>query len=237
MSGEWFLNKLKRKTIVTGHYGSGKTEFAVSIAMQMTQGDRPPVSPPVSIIDLDIVNPYFRSREQREMLENAGIAVYGSTYDEEVTLELPALGATIRTPLENPDCKTIIDLGGNDSGALIINQFTKYFTDNETTVLAVVNANRPDTSTAEGALEHIGAIEKITKLTISGIVSNTHMLSETTAADIFKGYTLCEKVCKMSGKELLCSCYPDWIIDPNELTGLKGHIMPLGLYMRPTWLR
>ncbi|MCL2628942.1 MAG: hypothetical protein FWD44_09660, partial [Oscillospiraceae bacterium] len=140
-------------------------------------------------------------------------------------------------PLEDKSCKTIIDLGGNDSGALIINQFTKYFTDDDTSIIAIINANRPDTNFTQGALEHIGAIEKITGLTISGIVNNTHMLSETTAADIFKGHTLCEKVCEISKKNLLCSCYPEGIVDPDELSELSGHIMPIGLYMRPTWLR
>ncbi|MCL2628647.1 MAG: ATP-binding protein, partial [Oscillospiraceae bacterium] len=136
MSGERFLDTLKRKTIVTGHYGSGKTEFAVSLALQLKQ-EKLRLFSKMAIIDLDIVNPYFRSREQREMLENAGIAVYGSAYENEVTLELPALGATVRTPLEDKSCKTIIDLGGNDSGALIINQFTKYFTDDDTSIIAI----------------------------------------------------------------------------------------------------
>jgi len=243
MSGEWFFSKLKRKTIVTGHYGSGKTEFAVSIALQVAHLKNRSNSfaslasyARTALIDLDIINPYFRSREKRGLLESKGIAVYGSAYDDEVTLELPALGATVRTPLEDTDCRIIIDLGGNDSGALIINQFSKYFSDNDTTVVAVVNANRPDTSTVQTALEHIKAIENITGLTISGIINNTHMLHETTVADIIKGHEFCTEVCKVSGKELLCNCYPERIIDPTELDALSGNLMPLGLYLRPTWL-
>jgi len=241
MSGEWFFSKqsilriLKRKTIVTGHYGSGKTEFAVSIAMQAAKASLASYAK-TALIDLDIINPYFRSREKRGLLESKGIAVYGSAYDDEVTLELPALGATVRTPLEDTDCRTIIDLGGNDSGALIINQFSKYFSDNDTTVVAVVNANRPETSAAQTALEHIKAIENITGFTISGIINNTHMLHETTVADIIKGHELCSEVCKVSGKELLCNCYPERIINPEELSSLSGNLMPLGLYLRPTWL-
>jgi len=230
MSGEWFLSKLKRKTIVTGHYGSGKTEFAVSLAILMSQKDK------TALIDLDIINPYFRSREKLGLLESKGIAVYGSAFEDEVTLELPALGATVRTPLENTDCRTIIDLGGNDSGALIINQFSKYFSDDDTITVAVINANRPDTSTVQTVLEHITAIENITGFIIYGIINNTHMLHETTAADIQKGHELCSEVCKVSGKELLCNCYPERIIDPAELDLLTGNLMPLGLYLRPTWL-
>jgi energy-coupling factor transporter ATP-binding protein EcfA2 len=247
-----FVDNIGRKTIVTGHYGSGKTEFAVSLAMLLasqneetrssdikSQKNRPSViNPPndVAIVDLDIVNPYFRSQERREMLESNGIAVYGSMYRTEITAELPALSAKIRIPLENDSYRVIIDAGGNDAGALVLNQFTKYFRDDKTSVLTVVNANRPETNYIDGILKHISAIEKITKLTISGLVNNTHMLRETTAADIIHGNTLCLEICELTGKKLICNCYPQGVVDPNDLTGLLENLMPLGLYMRPTWL-
>jgi len=233
MTGKQILDKIGRKTIITGHYGSGKTEFAVSLAMlagAFDDYDR------CALIDLDIVNPYFRSRERRELLENAGIAVYGSLYKNEVTAELPALDANLRAPLESNSCRVIVDAGGNDTGALVLNQFTKYFMDEKTTVFAVVNANRPDTSDIDGALEHITGIEQITGLSVSGIVNNTHMLRETTADDIRLGHELCLMICKQTGKNFVCDCYPEGIIDPDELSGLSENLMPLGLYLRPTWL-
>ena len=263
MTEEDFFCRLRRIIIITGHYGSGKTEFAVSLAMHagaLSVGEKSTGSVSVistgtestesvsvvkdknnnitslALIDLDIVNPYFRSRERRDMLENAGISVYGSVYEEEITVELPALGASLRAPLEADGCRVIVDTGGNDAGAMILNQFTKYFTDDETTVLAVINANRPDTSDAESALEHISAIEKTTGLTVSGIVNNTHLLRETTAGDITKGHAICTRVCELTGKPLLCNCYPEGLINPDELKGLSEYLMPLGLYMRPTWL-
>ena len=226
-----FMNDLGRKTIITGHYGSGKTEFSISLAINLAK-----TFDDIAIIDLDIVNPYFRSREKRDILNNAGISVYGSVYEKEIAAELPALGAGLRAPLENNSCKVIIDTGGNDTGALVLNQFTKYFTDEETTVLAVVNANRPDTSCIDGVLKHIKAIEKITNLNVSAIVNNTHMLRQTTADDILKGYAVCEKACAETGKRMLCNCYPEGIIDPDVLAESLNDLMPLGLYMRPAWL-
>ena len=223
--------------IVTGHYGSGKTEFSVSLALQLAcLRDRLNNSNDIAIIDLDIVNPYFRSRERRDLLKSSGIAVYGSLFDEEITAELPALGAKLRAPLESSSCRVIIDAGGNDTGALVLNQFLKYFTDDETTMLAIVNANRPDTGSLSGVLEHITAIEKSSGLTISGIVNNTHLLRETTASDIKRGHELCMEVSGATGKHLVCDCYPEGIIDPDELFGISENLMPLGLYMRPTWL-
>ena len=232
MTGDRFILQTGRKTVITGHYGSGKTEFAVSLVMLLaseTPGK-------LAIVDLDIVNPYFRSRERRETLNGMGVAVYGSLYDYEVTAEIPALGANVRSPLEDENCRVIIDAGGNDSGALVLNQFSKYFTGDDTTVLAVVNANRPDTSNLAGALEHIESIESATGLTVNGIVNNCHLLRETTAATVAKGHKLCAAICAATGKNLLCDCYPSGIVDPQELAGLSGKLMPMGLYMRPTWL-
>ena len=232
MGDKRFFEYLKRKLIVTGHYGSGKTEFAVSLAMLLS-AEKPGK---LAIIDLDIVNPYFRSRERRDMLEESGISVYGSVFDTEVTAELPALGATLRAPLEDNNCRVIVDAGGNDSGALVLNQFSKYFLDDETIMLAVVNANRPDTSSLDGALGHIAAIEAVTGLTVSGIVNNCHLLRETTADTVLKGHRLCERVCEATGKTLWCDCYPKGIVDPGDLFIISERLMPLGLYMRPTWL-
>jgi len=233
---EQILNKLTRKTVVTGHYGSGKTEFAISLAL-ICQGETLTIDRlKTAIIDLDIVNPYFRSRELRDMLESKGISVHGSTYDFEIGAEIPALGISLRAPLENEDCNVIIDLGGNDAGALVLNQFTKYFIDNETTVLAIVNANRPETSDAQSVIAHITSIENATGLTVSCIVNNTHLLRETTIDDILHGYEICKDVSKTTGKEILCSCFPEGIVNPGELTHITSNLMPLGLFTRPTWL-
>jgi energy-coupling factor transporter ATP-binding protein EcfA2 len=90
----------KRILLVTGHYGSGKTEFAVSLALLTARQDGRPY-PKTALVDLDIANPYFRSRERRDLLEASGIGVYGSLYKTEITAELPALAANVRAPLED----------------------------------------------------------------------------------------------------------------------------------------
>ena len=232
MADERFHERAGRKIVFTGHYGSGKTEIAVSLALLLAAEN----AGKLALIDLDIVNPFFRSREMREALEAGGVCVCGSVFREEVTTELPALGANLRAPLEDPACRVIVDAGGNDSGALILNQFREYFTDEETTMLAVVNANRPDTGSLGGALGHIAAIESATGLRIAGIVNNSHLLRETTAGTVVMGYEFCKRVCEATGKQLWCSCYPAGIVKPEELSGLDGGLLPLGLRMRPTWL-
>ena len=227
MTAERFYEFSRRKTIVMGHYGSGKTEFSVSLAMLLAAEENPRK---IAVVDLDIINPYFRSRERRGLLEAMGVDVYGSVYSEEITAEIPALGANIRTPLEDNDCHVIIDTGGNDSGALVLNQFTKYLTD-DTTALALVNVNRPDTSTIKGAINHINALEKVTGLKIDAIVNNSHLLTETTAEIIIKGHEFCKKLCEETGTVLFCDCYPNRIVCPGGLAGLSDCLMPMGLFM------
>jgi hypothetical protein len=201
--------------------------------MALASGERG--YPGLALIDLDIANPYFRSRERRSLLEGAGVAVYGSLYREEITAELPALGAAARAPLEDPGCLTLIDAGGNDSGALVLNQFGKYFRADITAVLAVVNANRPETSSAEGAVSHIEAIEAATGLRVEYVVNNCHLLRETTADTVRRGHELCERVCGATGRALLCDCYPAPLLRPEELSELGGRLFPLGMYMRESW--
>lgn len=225
----------RRIMVVTGHYGSGKTEFCVSLAMMLAQKGYQPYSK-LALVDLDIANPYFRSRERREALEAAGVSVYGSAYDHEITAELPSLGAGLRAPLEDPNCRVIVDVGGNDSGALVLNQFGKYFTKEASLSLIVINANRPETRDLEGSMAHLTSIEQNTHIPIDGVINNCHLLRETDAECIAKGHRLCEQTCAQTGKFIWCDCYPEGIVPAEALEGKYDHLMPLGLYMRPTWL-
>jgi len=224
-----------RVTAVVGHYGSGKTEFSVSLAMHLAANGRRGY-PRMALADLDIANPYFRSRERRELLEGAGVAVYADGYRSGITAELPALDAAIRAPLEDPGCLTIVDAGGNDAGALVLNQFSAYFPKGDTSVLCVVNANRPETSTQEGAAEHMAAIERVTGLKINGIVNNCHLLRETTAETVRKGRRFCLELSKACGVPLAYTCYPESLVDPESIGEHSEPLMAMGLYMRLSWL-
>ena len=225
----------RRIMVVTGHYGSGKTEFSVSLAMLLAEkGIGPYVR--LGLCDLDIINPYFRSRERRAMLEAAGIPVYGSVYGHEVTAELPELAANVRAPLEDRGCRTIVDLGGNDSGAIVLNQFRGNFDPAQTLTVIVVNANRPETRDYDGAMAHLEAIEQVTGLHVDALVNNTHLLRETDVGCIERGHRLCERICAATGRFIWCDCYPKGIVPEGEIEGMYEHLMPLGLYMRPTWL-
>ena len=225
----------RRITVVTGHYGSGKTEFCVSLAMRLAQYGYGPYRR-LALIDLDIANPYFRSRERKDLLEQAGVSVYGNAYEHEITAELPALGANIRAPLEDADCRVIVDVGGNDTGALVLNQFGKYLGPEDALFLIVVNANRPETRDLPGALAHLEAIERKTGRRIDGVINNCHLLRETDAECVSRGHRLCEALCERTGRFVWCDCYPEGIVPAEAVEGEYPYPMPLGLYMRPTWI-
>lgn len=228
---------MKRITAIAGHYGSGKTEFSVNLALDLKkEKDK------VAILDMDIANPYFRSRERQKMMEAEGINVIFNTYGFDITEDLPAITAALRGPLENEEFTAVVDVGGNDSGARVLKQFEKYFRRDDCELLCVLNANRPETDTVEGMLEHLHSIEIETGLKFHGIINNTHLLRETTANDIIKGYKLCREVSDKLGIPIVWNtCHEKLVNDLNDLItrdGIEGleNIYPIKLYMRPTWL-
>jgi len=243
----------KRIFSIVGHFGSGKTEFAVNYALDLRKKvDK------VAVLDMDIANPYFRSRERQALMESRGIAIYYNTYGYDISEDLPAITAQVRAPLENSNYITVVDVGGNDSGARVINQFRKYFLGDDAIMLAVLNLNRPDTENAELCIDQIKSIEEETGIKIQGIINNTHMLMETTADDILEGYKVCLDVSERLGIPVVCStCVNSLLPKLLENAALRGietsiidiaggdnlesscgrmRIYPITLQMRPGWL-
>jgi len=225
---------MKRIKIITGHYGSGKTEYSINIALDLCgQGKK------TALVDLDIANVYFRSRERQTMLENAGIEVHSNIYHSDISADLPALSPTIRKVLEDSSYHTIVDVGGNETGAMILNQFSRHFDGGEHEMLYVVNANRPETEDYRGAMHHLHRITEETRIKADWLVNNTHMLRETTTEDILKGYHLCREISEKEGIPLLHSCCTQDIYQAfQKMEGLPGDLglYCIQLYMRPSWL-
>ncbi|MBR3739901.1 MAG: hypothetical protein IKN04_05490 [Clostridia bacterium] len=226
---------MRRMIVIAGHYGSGKTELAVSLAMELAnQPDKE--YPRLAIVDLDVANPYFRSRERMDVLEAHGVSVYGDTFHSTgATAELPALTAALRAPLEDEGCQTIVDLGGNDAGARVLRQFGKYFEGDDHELWAVVNFRRYETLAVETAREHVEAIQNELRIPVTGLVNNTHLLRETNADIIREGYEKAQSLSDEMNIPLLFTCYPAGIVQPEELEGISP-LRPLGLYMRPAYL-
>ena len=219
---------MKRITVIVGHYGSGKTEFAINYALHLVrQGLK------TALVDLDIANPYFRSRERQELLEQEGIALYSNVFGRDITSDLPALDPGIRTPLEDKDCHVVLDAGGDDSGARILIQYRKYLTDpEETEILFVLNGNRPETDTAEKNIHYLKTIEAEIGLPVTGLVNNTHMLRETTRDDLDRGMELAREVSGIAGIPIKFHS----IVKELMPAACQEDVFPLTLFMRPEWL-
>jgi len=226
---------MKRIIVIAGHYGSGKTELAVSLAMDLASR-REKAYPRLAVVDLDVANPYFRSRERMQLFRENHVSLYADAFNSTgTTAELPALTAALRAPLEDEGCQTLVDLGGNDAGARVLKQFAKYFQGDEHELWAVVNFRRYETLTVENARAHVEAIRHELDMPVTGLVNNTHLIRETTADIIREGY---EKALALAGEmklPLLFTCYPAGLIVPEDLAGIAP-LMPLGLYMRPAYL-
>lgn len=216
-----------RVSIITGHYGTGKTEFAVNLALAMAaEGQR------VMMADLDIVNPYFRSRERRAVLEEAGIRLI-STSQACSDADVPAIPAELLAILENREVRGILDIGGDPVGARVLARFRPQLLREDCQLIYVLNANRPEVRETADAIEYLRKIEAVTGLSCTGLVNNTHLCGETTAEEIRKGAALAAAVSRETGIPVLCHTAEARFVP--ALSDLSETVFPISIQMKKPW--
>lgn len=216
--------------IIAGHYGSGKTEYAVNKALDLAKKFGK-----AEIADLDIVNTYFRTREITDFLDSKNVKVYDSNLGN-TTLDLPALSPAIMGVIENLEIPSILDVGGNAIGARVLARFGDNIFRRDYELLFVVNANRPETQTAEETITYLRSIEDTAQLKVTGLVNTTHMLKDTEPEDVIRGHKLCMEISKEIGVpiyEEVCMKEIAGKIDDEEI---KAKLFPIDLYMRANWM-
>ena len=187
----------KRITLFAGHYGSGKTNVAVNYALALAQEGRL-----VTLADLDIVNPYFRSKDSAGVLEQAGVRVIASPYAN-TNVDVPALPQELYAITEDQNRLAVLDIGGDDRGALALGRYAPaILQENDYDMLFVFNASRPLTRDAQSALEIMAEIEGACGIPFTGIVHNTHLGAETTAQTLLDALPQAEALCRLSGLPL-----------------------------------
>ena len=211
-------------TIVTGHYGSGKTEFAVNLAFRLSREGNA-----VTLADLDIVNPYFCSRERKQELTQQGIRVIVSKGADS---DLPAINPEVYALFEPGVCG-IIDAGGDAVGAQTLGRFSQKIKCVPYELLCVVNFNRPETNTPQKAEAYLRQIEYSARLTATGLVNNTHLDHETTTQDILRGAELSEELSTLSGVPVIYHAFEERFSGRLNLPPDKQ--FPMQLYMRKPW--
>ena len=220
--------RTKRVTLLAGHYGSGKTNIAVNLAMkQKSEGFD------VTVADLDIVNPYYRTKDSEEELKAAGIPLISSPFANS-NVDLPALPQELYRIVDETDTHMVVDIGGDDRGAYALGRFAQKLKDeNDYEMILVINKYRPLTADEKDAVEIMKEIEEAGHLPFTAIVNNSNLGKETTAEDVLNSVPYAEKMAKDTGLPLLLTTVREDLLP--ELTGKIDHLMGMKLQKSRLW--
>lgn len=216
------MREWKRITLLCGHYGSGKTNVAVNLALALRKKvDR------VAVADLDIVNPYFRSKDSRGRFEDAGIRLICSEYAN-TNVDIPALPQDMYAVTDDRSLHAVIDVGGDDRGALALGRLTgPILAEGNYEMLAVINRSRPLTRTAEETVAVLREIEAAGGIPFTGIVNNTNLGRETDAQVVLDSLPYAQEVSERMGIPVVMTTVP--VSLEAELRGKIEDIFPLEL--------
>lgn len=207
----------KRLTILCGHYGSGKTNIAVNMALDLrTKRDR------VAIADLDIVNPYFRSKDSEDEFKQHDIRLICSEFASS-NVDLPSMPADLYAITDDRELSVIMDIGGDDRGAYALGRLRDAIkNENDYEMLMVVNRFRPLTPDAPSTVEVMREIEAACGIPFTGIINNSNLAAETDASAVLGSVKYAEEVSELSGLPVVLTTVEERLYDD-----LKDKISPL----------
>ncbi|WP_442598977.1 hypothetical protein [Neobacillus sp. D3-1R] len=216
-------------TIFTGHFGSGKTEIAINKAITERK-----LHQKVAINDLDVINPYYRTRDIKQEFQNLDIELIAPK-GHLAMADLPIVSGEIYRVLHDPAYRIIIDAGGDKDGATALGQYYHEWKGMNPEMLFVLNGNRPYVSTIDGAISTIQRIEEAARLPIKGIINNTNIGSETTMEDIQKGLELANQVSEITKIPLLYTTISDHLKDISIEFSKQHPVIFIHRYMKLPW--
>ncbi|MCK9557697.1 MAG: P-loop NTPase [Candidatus Cloacimonetes bacterium] len=225
------MKELKKIIIICGHYGSGKTTFAMNLAVNMKKEGKD-----VTLVDMDIVNPYFRSSDYTAFLESVGIKVIAPAF----------AGTNLDTPVILPDVYSvfesagyvIIDAGGDDAGAMVLGQFFRNIKDREYDMLYVINKYRSLISDPKDSAQVLKQIEYACRLKVTYIVNNSHLKSLSTPDTVRDSLDYADKTSELLNLPILCTTIPKEIYDnsiSNNIKPITDNLYPIETYVRTPW--
>ncbi len=205
------LPTIKSPLILTGAYGSGKTECALALSITLARDEA------VTLIDMDFVTPYFRAQDLRAELGAEGVTVISSDL-RTAAIDSPSIPPEAAEHILHPRGHTVIDLGGDPTGAVVLGQYAPYLHNYD--MWAVVNFSRPTTPTPAIASVLLQEIMSQTRMKITGIVSNTHLGQFTTAEDVLEGLAGAQILAKLLHIPVKLLCLPPHITVETDLPTL-----------------
>ncbi len=219
----------KRITVFAGHYGSGKTNIAVNYAIKLKNDGKN-----VSITDLDIVNPYFRAKDSKDILEEKGIRFISSKYANS-NVDTPALPAEAYAAFEDKSSYAVIDVGGDDRGALALGRYAPYLLADEYEMLFVINKYRFLTATPEETVEVMKEIEEAAGVKFTAIVNNSNLGEETSKENVLNSIEYAKKISDITSLPIKMTTVRAAIFD--ELKDEVENLVPIRLYVKQSWLK
>ncbi len=219
---------MKKITIVTGHYGSGKTTFAVNLAVKAAAEGKS-----AAIVDLDIVNPYFRTADFRDMFEEKGIKLIAPDFANS-NLDIPSIQFDVVQLAMNEDC-LIIDVGGDDAGAVALGRYAEeleQFSD-DIDMVYVINQRRTLTTTSDEVTALMYEIEAAARMKHTAIINNTNLGNETTLEIVDGSRKFAEETSQKTGLPVMYTVYPDDIADTTD----AADKFSANICVKPIWER
>ena len=188
------MHPLKRLTILCGHYGSGKTNVAVGIATELRRS-----YDTVTVADLDIVNPYFRTKDSEKFFAEQGIRLICSPYANS-NVDIPALPQEMYALTDDRSMRAVLDIGGDDRGALVLGRLAPgILAEDDYEMLMVINCYRPLTRDTASTMEVMREIEMAGGIRFTGLINNSNLGELTTPDDVLASVGYAEEVSRLSG--------------------------------------
>ena len=209
----------KKHIVVTGHYGTGKTNIAVNLALKLAEKE------PVCLVDCDIVNPYFRSTDSKELLESKGILVFSPNFAN-TNLDTPSLPAAINSVFQM-NRRIIWDVGGDDAGAVVLGMFASRLSEQGYCMLYVINKFRPLTETSLDMEEYLRDIEANSRLKASAIVNNSNLSYMTDADVVARGEECAAELSAKTGLPVAFTC-----VEEGKDLHPEGKFLPISIHTK-----
>lgn len=219
--------KGSRIKILVGHYGSGKTELALNMARSIHDAGHK-----TALVDLDIVNPFFRSAEQGAWLDKHGIRLLAPTFAL-TAVDIPVLPAEILSVFGDKALHTVFDVGGDDAGALALGRYNRYFLETGYELIYVVNIFRPRSGSVQEITDMMRRVSECSRLQPTGLINNSNLGNLTDQKTVEEGHELLRAVALETGLPLLA--------DSAAVSGINPcadgtPLFPIERITKPEWM-
>lgn len=221
-------NLMKRVTLFAGHYGSGKTNLAVNYALSLAKAGKKTL-----IADLDIVNPYFRTRDSEKALMEAGVRIVVSPFANS-NVDVPALPQEMYAVQDDKTFHAVVDVGGDDRGALALGRLAPgLMEENDYEMLLVMNFFRPLTQTADEVIKVMHEMEEASHMKFTALINNSNLGFSTRGEDLLSTVKRAEEVSEKTGLPLYATCVREDLLP--EVEGKIENLIPISLHFRTEW--